>query len=192
MERTITFSTPAMIKKYGRTHVINGNTTQELFRGLSCKLGDRFKNEVRAGKYYLFRGKIKGEDYVDTLEVPMNLSDNVTELTVKVATKGNGPVARIVIGVVLIVVGVFTSWAGGAYLIQAGIALALGGVVQLLTPVPKVNSSANQAGSNPSFIFNGTVNVTEQGGPVPVVLGRMRRAGCVVLSAGLTVENLPL
>lgn len=41
----------------------------------------------------------------------------------------------------------------------------------------------------PSFIFDGPVNVTEQGGPIPLVYGRVR-VGSISVSAGLRVEKV--
>ena len=66
----------------------------------------------------------------------------------------------------------------GAYLI-------LSGVAQMLSPTPRP-PSFEEAQKLDSFTFSGIVNVTKQGGPVPIVLGRAY-AGSVVISAGLDV-----
>ncbi|WEU67281.1 tail assembly protein [Xanthomonas phage JGB6] len=47
---------------------------------------------------------------------------------------------QVILGVVLIVVGAFTSWSGGTALIQLGVSMVIGGVLQLLTPIPKVKT----------------------------------------------------
>ncbi len=67
-----------------------------------------------------------------------------------------------------------------------GASLILGGVSGLLTPTP---SSLSPADQRVSFIFNGAVNTVTQGGPVPVLYGRMM-VGSVVISAGITVEQI--
>ena len=41
----------------------------------------------------------------------------------------------------------------------------------------------------PSFVFDGAVNTSEQGGPVPLVYGTMR-TGSVVISSGLVSEEV--
>ena len=64
----------------------------------------------------------------------------------------------------------------GAYLI-------LSGVAQMLSPTPKP-PSFEEAQKLDSFTFSGIVNVSRQGIPVPIVLGRAY-AGSVVISAGL-------
>lgn len=76
-----------------------------------------------------------------------------------------------------------------------GAGLILSGVSSLLTPTPKLNQNAYVAREKPeerpSFIFNGPVNNTEQGGPIPLVYGRIR-TGSVVVSGGLKIERLPV
>lgn len=66
-----------------------------------------------------------------------------------------------------------------------GLAMALGGLSQLLTPQPKKKKKQD------SFIFNGAVNTSDQGVPVPLVYGRTM-VGSVVLSAGVTSEDYPI
>lgn len=66
-----------------------------------------------------------------------------------------------------------------------GATLILGGVSQLLSPHPKATAGgANTA----SYLFNGAVNTTAQGYPVPVGYGRMI-VGSAVISAGVTADD---
>lgn len=73
-----------------------------------------------------------------------------------------------------------------------GVGLALSGVSSLLSS--QVNSTSAAARESPeerpSFLFNGATNNTEQGGPVPLVYGKMR-VGSTVISGGITTEKLP-
>jgi len=73
----------------------------------------------------------------------------------------------------------------------SGLVMALGGAAQLLTPTPKVGgySSRESADERPSFLFNGAKNTIEQGGPVPLIYGRMRVGG-LVISSGVEVEQI--
>jgi predicted phage tail protein len=66
-----------------------------------------------------------------------------------------------------------------------GLAMALAGLSQLLTPQPKKKKK------NDSFTFNGAVNTTDQGVPVPLVYGRTM-TGSVVLSAGISADDYPI
>jgi predicted phage tail protein len=115
---------------------------------------------------------------------------------------GAGATARIILGAALIVGAFFT---GGAtigllglaapiavstVLLGIGASLILGGVAQLLTPVPKVpqgfNSSGKDADDDPrkSYSFSGIQNTSRQGVPVPIVYGETI-VGSVTISAGI-------
>lgn len=196
MLRTIHFT--GKLAQFSKKPVqIDADTTQMMIQGLIQMFGPRFRQMVRDGNWHLTRNKkLKDvKSYDDTIsedELNFNLGRTV-EIWMCPAVKAKSAVARIVVGVILIVVGVFTTWFGGAgiYAINAGIALIMGGVVELLTPKPKVGQQS-QAGQNPSFLFNGTVNVTEQGGAVPIVYGRVPRASSLVLSAGMTTEKMTI
>ena len=66
-----------------------------------------------------------------------------------------------------------------------GAGLVLGGVADLISPPPQPQALKEQEQLE-SFTFSGIVNVSRQGIPVPVVLGRAY-AGSVVISSGLDV-----
>ena len=65
-----------------------------------------------------------------------------------------------------------------------GASLVLGGVSQMLTPVPQADSEETQN----SFAFNSPVNTTVAGLPVPILYGE-RMVGSVVISAGINVVD---
>ena len=73
----------------------------------------------------------------------------------------------------------------GTSLSFLGASLVLGGVAQMISPTPTPNALKEQEQLE-SFTFSGIVNVSRQGIPVPVVLGRAY-AGSVVVSSGLDV-----
>jgi predicted phage tail protein len=68
-----------------------------------------------------------------------------------------------------------------------GASMVLGGIVQLLSPTPKIDSGigSEDALHRPSYNFNGVVNTTAQGHPVALAYGRVI-CGSAVISAGLT------
>ena len=90
-----------------------------------------------------------------------------------------------------------------------GAAMVLGGTAQLLSPTLSANTSSSfgasasraparesfsprnnePADNRSSYIFNGAVNLTAQGNPVPICYGRMK-VGSVVVSAGLSTEDI--
>ena len=73
----------------------------------------------------------------------------------------------------------------GVGLSAVGAGLVLGGVADMISPTP-VPQQRKEAEQLESFTFSGIVNISRQGIPVPVVLGRAY-AGSVVISSGLDV-----
>ena len=105
---------------------------------------------------------------------------------------GAGAVGRIISGVALLVASFaipgFAAWAGPtAYGLITGIgaSLVLGGVSQLLTPVPKI-PTGKDSNQDPrkSYSFSGVQQTSRQGVPLPVVYGQTL-VGSVVISAGV-------
>lgn len=77
-------------------------------------------------------------------------------------------------------------------LAMTGGVMVLSGAASMLSPTPKLTSgyhARESAEDKPSFLFNGPRNTKEQGGPVPVIYGKMRVGGTLI-SSGMTVEQL--
>jgi predicted phage tail protein len=116
---------------------------------------------------------------------------------------GAGAVGRIIAGVALVALSIVTAGATIGLLGLAaplaispiiagiGVSLVLGGVAQLLTPVPTVPQGvAANSDQDPrkSYSFSGVQQTGRQGTPVPIVYGECL-VGSVVISAGIdTVE----
>lgn len=110
---------------------------------------------------------------------------------------GAGTVGRIIAGVALIALsfvgfgipalaGVGTAGAfGSSLLFGVGASLVLGGVAQLLTPVPTLPTGVN-SNDDPrkSYSFSGIQQTSRAGVPVPIVYGETL-VGSVVISAGI-------
>lgn len=132
------------------------------------------------------------------------------EIKIVPVMAGAGAVGRIILGVALIALsfGIASLAAGAAlagslsgfglqavaFATQAGLyigaSLVLGGVAQLLAPVPKL-SKGKDGDQDPrkSYSFSGIQNTSRQGTPVPVVYGETI-VGSVVISAGVdTVQE---
>lgn len=106
-----------------------------------------------------------------------------------------GGVLQTILGVVLIVVGIYGSIAGGwgQPFINAGVGMVIGGVAQMLGPQPKGLGSQDSAENRPSYSMNGTVNTQAQGNPVPVAYGghdqKGMLTGSAVISGGIMAED---
>lgn len=72
---------------------------------------------------------------------------------------------------------------------KIAIGLALLGVLALISGAlsPKEDEESDEEEKG-SFLFNGAVNQTEQGGPVPVIYGEVI-VGSTVISGGIAVED---
>lgn len=110
--------------------------------------------------FAVFRGKQNINR--DQLIEPVG-SDDIRIAPIIMGSK-NGGILNIIVGAVLIIAGIVVTGmsfgaaapVGGA-MIAAGVSLAAGGVIQLLTPVPR--GTKNKSVSNePSYAFNGAVN----------------------------------
>jgi predicted phage tail protein len=126
------------------------------------------------------------------------------EIKIVPVVAGAGATGRILIGVGLIAAAFFT---GGAtigllglaaplsvstVLAGIGVSLVLGGVSQLLTPVPTLSApSTVDTAKDPrkSYSFSGIQNTSRQGTPVPIVYGETL-VGSIVISAGIDTEQV--
>lgn len=112
------------------------------------------------------------------------------EIRIVPVLAGAGAVGRIVAGVALIALSFIPGIGalGVSLMIGVGASLALGGVAQLLTPVPQLptGSSGTDTNNDPrkSYSFSGIQQTSRQGVPVPIVYGETL-VGSVVISAGV-------
>lgn len=121
------------------------------------------------------------------------MSGNPTEIRFVPLIEGAGAVGRIILGAVLVVVGLFTTifTAGtSSYLVAMGVSLMLGGVIELLTPQPKMNNNEEERKNKTSHFFDGPVNTTEQGVPVQLIYGDKVLVGSHAISAQVTIDQL--
>jgi len=125
------------------------------------------------------------------------------EIKIVPVVAGAGATGRIIAGVALVALA-FASGAGflGAAFAKniglftalkgVGAVLALGGVSQLLTPVPTLSApSTVDTAKDPrkSYSFSGIQNTSRQGTPVPIVYGETL-VGSIVISAGIDTEQV--
>lgn len=175
-----------------RDYLLESGTTNEMFSALRNTV-DGFADEImrmsRAGiRFAIFRNRVNAGESEFTL-------GGTTEIRIVpvIAGSKNGGLFQTIIGIVMIVAGVFLiATPFGAPLISAGIAMTIGGVMQMLSPVPKAPNQQEQASTEnkPSYLFNGAFNSTQQGLPVPVVYGTML-VGSSVVAIGTWAEAIP-
>lgn len=137
-------------------------------------------------------------DY-DITEDELHNPSGQQEIRIVPVLAGAGATGRIILGAVLLIGALFT---GGATIGLLGLAaplavssvlgtigfsLVLGGVAQLLSPVPRINVPGTAQDNNDprkSYSFSGVQQTSRAGVPVPVVYGETL-VGSVVISAGI-------
>lgn len=176
-----------------------------------------FEEALKEGSYHISLNENEADNDVDATIAPFQLGNRVTSIhfVPVVAGAKRGGAGKVILGVAMIALAVVT-WGssltlmGGAVAVAGpgvstaaglvissstiaslGVSMVLGGVAQLLTPqVSSGNSTDFEAvDERASFLFNGPVNASAQGAPVPLVYGRMR-VGTHVVSTGLVTEAI--
>lgn len=74
--------------------------------------------------------------------------------------------------------------------LNMAISMALSAIAQSLAPKPSTGSG-NTSPQTPSFMFNGPINVTSQGGAVPIAYGTCL-TGSTVIAADLLTIDIPI
>jgi predicted phage tail protein len=171
-------------KKFGKFHRFDIRTPAEAIRALAANFPSFQKHLLDHNEpgYHVIVGKRDSRDE-HTLEHP---ADDVIRIVPAIAGRKNG-VLQTVLGIVLIVVGVFLM--GSQPLVSAGISMLIGGVVQLLSPAPKTKGPAERPENLPSYGFDGATNTSAQGNPVPLFYGE-GIVGSQVVSVGLSTESI--
>lgn len=176
--------------KYGRVHQLAVRNAREAVRAL-CVLFPGFEQELRGAHargvaYSVFIGKENiGRE---KLEFPPGRED-IRIAPVLTGSKRGG-VLQTIVGIVLVVVGAFTSWAGGGVLISVGVSMIAGGVTQMLSPQPKGLSAKDSAANSSSYNFNGPVNTSAQGRPVGLLYGLMIVGSAIIYGGIFTQDQL--
>lgn len=180
-----------LARRYGKVHKLAVRSAREAVRLLSVNF-PAFERELataheRGVAYQVWvNGSNVGED-----ELRFQSQGRIYISPCVMGSKRAGTLQTI-LGAVLIIVGVvglfFPEFGGdvwGPPLIKIGAALMIGGIAQMLAPQPKQDDNGNELKSS---WFDGPVNVTAQGNPVPVLYGEMV-CGSAVISGGITIDD---
>lgn len=173
--------------RFGRVHRMAVTSTSEAVRALGVVLPG-FKKFMLNAKdngltFAVFNGRRNLAE--DELVHPVG-GDEIRIAPILIGSKNSG-VFQTILGGVLIVVGAVTSEFGGGSLIGLGASIALGGVVQLLSPhTAGLNGTGPNNGT--SYYFNGPVNSSAQGDVAQVVIGRFT-CGSKRISSAIYAED---
>lgn len=193
-------------KKFGRKHRLDVKTPAEAVRAFVANFPDFERHMIESGErgvgYQVLAGATPIGNY-DDIHNPTGANESIRFIPTLTGAGGNG-ITSVLLGVALIAASFIPGlnvavWAGASATFASvafgiGVSLALGGLAQMLTPTPKASSINTNSGTTenlPSYAFNGPVNVTAQGNPVPIGYGRMI-VGSAVISAGIVTEEIPV
>lgn len=192
------------IAKFGERWEVYCRTIPEIFKLIECQTPG-FRNylieAVESGIGFEIQ---RGEEFVDEDTLMLSLGEEdiiITEVPAGAKSGGAKILAAVAIAAVVIMNPALfagTAQLSGAAIGQSGTvavstglntaglvaasvatSLAISGLTQLLAPGPEVDS----AETNESYLFNGPVNTTKQGLPVPVAYGELIVGGAAISAA---------
>lgn len=167
---------------YSETIELVAHSAAEAINGM-CKFTKAFNVGLKEDKHLI---QVLGFNSEEELRNP--LSPDVKELHLVPAFLGGkgGGFIKIVIGAVLIAAAFYLGPTGaplmGAKLTSAiasiGISLALGGILELISPAPKIDQTGNtQSDPEASKYLGASQNTVKIGTRIPLVYGRHRMHG---------------
>ncbi|ROM84888.1 tail assembly protein [Pseudomonas sp. WP18] len=182
------------LRQFGRSFRLAVRTPAEAVKALCVQIPgfERFISNAksRGMEFSVFRGKKSiGEG-----ELGYGGRGDIRIAPVIVGSKRGG-VMQTIIGAVLIVAGAAINYFSGGSLawlgtpmMQVGLATAIGGVIQLLSPQAGGLKTSAAPENTPGYAFGSAKNTTASGNPAALCAGR-RRWGGAVASAAIYAED---
>jgi predicted phage tail protein len=192
--RTTVILGGSLAKKYGRKHTFllsEHGDVREAVRAIDVN-HQGFAQDLAIAKakgleFAVFRnGKNVGE-----AELGLGGCREIKIIPVICGSKRAGSL-QTVVGVVLVIVGaVVTALGGGAVgvpMMKMGAVVAIGGVIQMLSPQAGGLKTSAAPENTPGYAFGSAKNTTASGNPVPLCIGH-RRWGGAIISAAIYAED---
>lgn len=176
---------------FGREFKLSVASPKEAVRAL-CVIVPGFERFLNTSKqrglsYAVFSGKRN----LNNDELVMDQSSADIRIAPVIVGSKRGGIFQTILGVALVAAAIWMPGVGIAasnIMFQLGGAMALGGVVQMLSPQTTGLASKQSADNKASYAFGGVTNTTAQGNPVPLLYGK-RRIGGAIISAGIYVDD---
>ncbi|MCW2253931.1 putative phage tail protein [Providencia alcalifaciens] len=181
--------------QFGREHKLAIDSPREAIKALSVLYEGFEQFLANAHLKGLVFAVFKGKRNISEDELNLDTSEEIRIAPVIKGSKRGG-FFQTVLGIAMIGLAVWNpaflamSATTNSALMLGGAAMAIGGVVQMLSPQPRGLSIRQDADNKPSYAFGGAVNTTAQGNPVPLFYGLDRREiGGAIISAGIYTED---
>ena len=166
---------------FGTTHRLNCDTVQEAMHALDCMKGGvrRYLLECTDnGVHFTVKN---ADEFLDMDNIGNELEEG--DIIISPVPAGAN-LKKIIIGVLLIVGSIFIpgfkeaaagTWKAyaAAAMFSAGVSLALMGIIEMTMDDP------DELDEEKSTLFNGPINTTKMGVPVPICYGKMEVGGAV-------------
>lgn len=175
-----------MAKKYGKSITVAGTSMRQILDGLKYRFGKAFHIDIEENNWVLVNGKtLKTGREISQDELQLKLAERVLHL-VPAAIGLAKRFAQIIVGIILLVAAYFGY--GNAETVKLGIMLIVGGVLNLVfaPKLPGLGADAQEG----NYVYNGAVNVTTQGGAIPVIFGEVHRCASVVISSNFSTDEV--
>ncbi|PHM48116.1 tail assembly protein [Xenorhabdus sp. KK7.4] len=174
--------------QFGRAHRLAVSSSIEAVRALSVLVDGFEKYLLTARERGLTFAVFIGKRNISQDELAFFGEGDIRIVPVIIGSKKAG-VFQTILGAVMVVAGGFLWYTPyGVPMVMSGVGMMLGGVVQMLSPMPGGLARREDPDNKPSYAFGGPVNSIAQGNPVPIGYGK-RRIGGAIISAGIYAED---
>jgi len=183
------------LRHFGKAFELAVRTPREAIKALCVQLPGFERFLANASSKGLEFAVYSDKRNVGEAELDFQARKEIRIVPVVVGSKRAGSLQTI-IGVVLIAVAAIATngaslpfTAGGwGTMATMGFSMAMGGVMQLLSPQPKGLSMSAGPENTPGYAFGGARNTTASGNPVALCVGK-RRWGGAIISAAIYAED---
>ncbi|MCC8381459.1 tail assembly protein [Xenorhabdus sp. PB30.3] len=174
--------------QFGREYQLAVSSSIEAVRALSVLVDGFEKYLLTARERGLTFAVFIGKRNISQDELAFSGEGDIRIVPVIIGSKKAG-VFQTILGAVMVVAGAFLWYTPyGVPMVMSGVGMMLGGVVQMLSPMPGGLARREDPDNKPSYAFGGPVNSIAQGNPVPIGYGQ-RRIGGAIISAGIYAED---
>lgn len=179
-------------ERFGSRFRFIARDPRDVLRALSSQL-DGFADALRDGRYEV----TAGDDPIDETELAVAFGHRLEMHIVPAVAGAKSGAGKVVLGAALIAGTIMSGGLGAAGMagafanagFSAGLAMSLSGVSSMLFKAPVPSYENRSTDTKTSHLFDGPINNSGQGLPIPLVYGRIL-AGSTVVSAGMTAEAM--
>jgi predicted phage tail protein len=189
MTRTI-YLQGKMGELFGDVWSLNAATVAECMHGIDCQREGRLKQYLldcteKGIKFTVQRGK----ELLDYDNLQMNLGEDDLIISPVPAGSGN-KLLKVIVGFALMVLSVAMMMGSpGLLMIAAAVAVGMVGSTLLNQGVAEYMAPKKPGEKGDAFLFDGPVNTTKQGVPVPLAYGQLLVGGATI-SFGFTDDEV--